>query len=83
MARCEHGLSAGPVDGWLRGDGIRMASLRQGGIYLSQDEGMNWTRVDEDAERGRTTGMVQIGQGIVIVGSQSEGVLLLELGSTK
>jgi hypothetical protein len=44
---------------------------------------MNWTRADEDAERGRTTGLVQIGQGIVIVGSQSEGVLQLDLGSMK
>jgi len=76
-------LLAGPVDSWLRGDGILIASLRQGGIYLSRDEGMNWTWADEDAERGRTAGLVQIGQGIVIVGSQSEGVLQLDLGSMK
>jgi len=44
---------------------------------------MNWTRVDEAAERGRTTGLVQTGQGIVIVGSQREGVLQLELGPGK
>jgi photosystem II stability/assembly factor-like uncharacterized protein len=81
--RCENGLPAGPVDRWLRGDGILIASLRQGGVYLSQDEGMNWTRVDEAAERGRTTGLVQTGQGIVIVGSQREGVLQLELGPGK
>ena len=78
--RRENGLPAGAVDRWLRGDGILISSLRQGGIYLSQDEGLNWTRVDEDTERGRITGLVQMGQGIVIVGSQSEGVLQLELG---
>jgi hypothetical protein len=76
-------LLAGPVDSWLRGDGILIASLRQGGIYVSRDEGMNWTRVDDDAQRGRTAGLVQIGKGIVIVGSQREGVLQLELGPGK
>jgi photosystem II stability/assembly factor-like uncharacterized protein len=81
--RRENGLPAGPVDTWLRGEAILMASLRQGGIYLSRDGGTNWTRLDEDAERGRTTALVQIGQGIVIVGSQSEGVLQLDLGSLK
>lgn len=81
--RRENGLPAGPVDCWLRGDGILIVSLRQGGIYLSQDEGLDWARVDADAERGRTTGLVQIGQGIVILGSQSEGVLELDLGSLK
>jgi hypothetical protein len=76
-------LPAGPVDSWLHGDAIQIASLRQGGIYLSQDEGLNWMRVDSDAERGRITGLVQIGQGFVIVESQREEVLLLELGSMK
>jgi len=57
--------------------------LRQGGIYLSRDEGMNWTRVDDDVQRGRTSGFVQTEQGIVIVGSQREGVLQLELGPGK
>jgi photosystem II stability/assembly factor-like uncharacterized protein len=76
-------LPAGPVDNWLHGDALLIVSLREGGIYLSRDEGMNWTRVDEDAERGRTIGLVQIGQRIVIVGSQSEGVLQLDLGPMK
>ncbi|HXR33473.1 MAG TPA: hypothetical protein VN830_07185 [Verrucomicrobiae bacterium] len=81
--RRENGLPAAPVDGWLRGNAILLASLRQGGIYLSQDEGLDWTRVDEAAEKGRTTGLVQTAPGIVIVGSQSEGVLELELGPVK
>jgi photosystem II stability/assembly factor-like uncharacterized protein len=81
--RRENGLPAGPVDSWLRSEGILIASSRQGGIYLSRDEGMNWTRVNAEAEKGRATGLVQIGQGIVIVGSQSEGVLQLDLGSMK
>ena len=81
--RRENGLPAGPVDSWLHGDAHVIASLGQGGVYFSRDEGMNWNRVDEDAERGRTTGLVHIGQGNVIVGSQSEGVLHLDLGSMK
>jgi len=81
--RRENGLPAGPVDRWLRGDNILIASLRQGGIYLSRDEGMNWMRVDENAETVRTTGLVQTGPETVIVGSQGEGVLELELGPGK
>jgi len=79
----DNGLPAGPIDGWLRGDGILFVSFRQGGIYLSQDEALNRARVDADTERGRGTGLVQIGQGIVILGSQSEGVLELDLRSMK
>ncbi len=81
--RRENGLPAGPIEKWLRGDNILMASLRQGGIYLSRDEGSSWTRLDEDAERGRAAGLAEVEPGVVIVGSQREGVLELELGPGK
>ncbi len=61
--RRENGLPAGPIEKWLRGGGILIASLKQGGIYLSRDEGVNWARLDEDAERGRAAGLAEIGAG--------------------
>lgn len=79
-ARCENGLPAGPIERWLRSDNTLMASLRQGGIYFSRDEGTSWTRLDQDAERGRAAGLAELEPGVVIVGSQWEGVLQLELG---
>jgi len=81
--RRENGLPAGPIERWLRGDNILMVSLRQGGLYLSRDEGTSWTRLDEDAERGRAAGLAEVEPGVVIVGSQREGVLQLELGPGK
>jgi len=81
--RRENGLPAGPIEKWLRGDNILMASLRQGGIYLFRDEGSSWTRLDEDAERGRAAELAEVEPGVVIVGSQREEVLKLELGPGK
>ncbi|HKM81058.1 MAG TPA: hypothetical protein VJY15_08875 [Candidatus Acidoferrum sp.] len=77
--RRENGLPAGPMESWLRGDNFLMASLRQGGIYLSRDEGTSWTRLDEDAEKGRAAGLAEVEPGVVIVGSQREGLLQLDL----
>jgi len=81
--RHQNGLPAAPVEKWLRNDGFLMVTLRQGGIYLSRDEGATWTRLDEDAEKGRVAGLVAIGPGVVVIGSQSEGVLQLELSPAK
>lgn len=77
----EGGLPAGAMERWLRGDNILMVSLRQGGLYLSRDEGANWTRLDGNTEAGRVAGLAEVEPGVVIVGSQKEGVLQLELGS--
>jgi photosystem II stability/assembly factor-like uncharacterized protein len=77
--RHQNGLPAAPVEKWLRSGGFLIATLRQGGIYLSCDEGTSWTRLDADAEKSSVTGLVATSPGIVVVGSQSEGVLQLEL----
>ncbi len=77
--RHQNGLPAAPVEKWLRSNGFLIATLRQGGIYLSRDQGTTWTRLDADEEKGRVTGLVSMDPGIVVVGSQSEGVLQLEL----
>ncbi len=81
--RNQSGLPAAPIEKWLRGDGFLIVTLRQGGIYLSRDEGATWARLDANAERGRVAGLVAIEPGIVLVGSQSEGVLQLELPRAK
>ena len=79
--RSGNGLPAAPLQDWLHVDTFLLVSLKQGGIFCSQDEGMNWSRIDGDAERGRTAGFVQTAPGRVLVGSQREGVLKLELDS--
>ncbi len=75
----QSGLPAAPVEKWLRSDGFLMATSRQGGVYFSRDEGTSWMRLDADAETGRVEGLVAIEPGVVVIGSQSEGVLQLEL----
>ena len=52
-------------------------------MYVSRDAGNTWERVDQDAERGRFTGIVETQQGVLSVGSQSEGVLRLFLNGTQ
>ncbi len=72
----EGGLPAGKVEQWLRRPGIWAVSERGGELYLSQDQGTTWKRVDRDAERGTFTGLVETRGGAVLAGSQSEGLLL-------
>ncbi len=85
-ARWEHreaGLPAGQLEDWLRTKDLMVAALRDGGMYVSRDAGKTWERVDQDAERGRFTGIVETQQGVLSVGSQSEGVLRLFLNGTQ
>jgi photosystem II stability/assembly factor-like uncharacterized protein len=77
--RVEAGLPAGQVEKWLRRENFMMATLREGGVYFSHDAAKTWTRLDSDAQRGRTAGLVAIEHGNVLVGSQSEGILRFEL----
>jgi photosystem II stability/assembly factor-like uncharacterized protein len=73
--RHEAGLPAGQMEEWLRTESFLMATLREGEMYISRDAGRTWERIDQDAERGRFTGLVETGPGVVVAGSQSEGVL--------
>jgi photosystem II stability/assembly factor-like uncharacterized protein len=72
------GLPAGLVEQWLSRAGLRAATERDGGFYVSQD-GNSWTREDRDAERSRFTGLVASPNGGILAGSQSEGLLRLDL----
>ena len=73
--RVSGGLPAGRMDQWLRLPGILVASERDGGLYISRDNGHFWKRVDQDAERGDFTGLVGASDGAMLAGSQSEGLL--------
>ncbi len=77
--RAGRGLPAGQVEGLLRGHGFLAVTLREGGLYISDDAGQTWKREDGESERGRFTGMVETAPGELTVGSQSEGVLHLKL----
>ncbi len=79
----ESGLPAGQLQGWLRGKIFLLATLREGGMYVSRDTGKTWERTDQDAERGRFTGLVETQPGVLAIASQSEGVLRLFLNGTQ
>lgn len=74
--RQEGGLPAGQVELWLHTSHLMMATLRDGGMYVSHDEGTSWHREDRDAELSRYVGLVETGPGTVTIGSQSEGILI-------
>ena len=71
------GVPAGRIEAWLAGPAFWLVSERSGGLYISRDEGGSWNRVDQDAERGRFAGLVNLGNGVVLAGSQAEGLLRL------
>jgi len=81
--RREAGLPAGQLEGWLRTTNLLIATLREGGMYVSRDAGKTWQRVDQDPERGRFTGLVETQPGVLAIGSQSEGVLRLSTTGTQ
>lgn len=72
----EGGLPGGQIDQWSRVPGAFIVTERDGGVYMSADNGASWTRVDQDAERGIFTGLAVV-DGAVLAGSQSEGLLRL------
>ena len=81
--RVSGGLPGGRMDLWLRTPKYWLATEAGGGMYLSLDNGNSWERVDKDAQRGRFAGLVMMESGAVLAGSQSEGLLRLDLGVPK
>ena len=77
----EGGLPRGRMEWWLDGNGLEVAALGGGGVYLSRDRGTNWTRVDSDAERSRFSGLAEVGPETILAGSESEGLLRLNAAS--
>ncbi len=79
--RREQGLPAGQVEQVVEGHGFMAASLREGGMYVSEDQGTTWTRDFQDPEKSRFTGMVETSPGTLTIGTQSEGVLRWQIHS--
>jgi photosystem II stability/assembly factor-like uncharacterized protein len=77
--RVEGGLPAGQIGEWLSGEGVLVVNERDGGIYVSKNNGDDWRRVDQEGETSRLTGIVEMKTGGILMGSQSEGLLLLDL----
>ena len=77
--RVEGGLPVGQMERFLRDARFWVATERDGGMYLTQDGGSTWKRVDRDTERGRFTGLAKTGQGEILAGSLSEGLLRVEV----
>jgi photosystem II stability/assembly factor-like uncharacterized protein len=70
------GLPAASIGPYLRTPTVFVVTLSQGGMYASPDGHGNWTRIDDDAERSRISGLVETQPGQILLGSQSEGILL-------
>ena len=71
----KNGVPAGRMEAWLADPAFWLVSERTGGLYLSLNQGASWNRVDQDAERGRFAGLVNLGNGNILAGSQAEGLL--------
>ncbi len=72
----QNGLPAGQVEKWLRRPQFMVATLREGGMYVSYDNGKAWRRADRDTERSRFVGLVETEPGSLVIGSQTEGLLV-------
>ena len=72
----QSGLPVGRIETWLRRPQFMAATLREGGLYVSKDDGESWRRVDRDSERGRFIALAETEPGSIVIASQSEGVLL-------
>jgi hypothetical protein len=68
-------LPAAPVSHFLRGEKYLFAALRDGGLYVSLDQGATWQRLEQDAERGNFTAILETSPGVLLLASQSEGLL--------
>src|SRR5262249_14739388 len=71
------GLPPGQVDAWFGNRTVWVVGEHDGGLYVSENGGSSWRRVDHDDERSRYTGIVPTEHGDLLVSSQSEGLLLL------
>lgn len=73
------GIPTGRMETWLGAPTYWLVSERTGGLYLSRNQGRDWTRIDQDTVRGRFVGLVNVSDGVVLVGSQGEGLQRLAI----
>ena len=72
------GLPEAPITHFLRQSNLWAVTELGGGMYISRDRGATWQRVDQDPERGQFTGLAAGGVQVLLVASQSEGLLRLD-----
>jgi photosystem II stability/assembly factor-like uncharacterized protein len=81
--RAGGGLPAGQIGEWLSSERVLVVNERDGGIYVSRNNGDSWSRADQVGETSRLTGIVETKTGGILMGSQSEGLLLLQPGQER
>jgi photosystem II stability/assembly factor-like uncharacterized protein len=69
------GLPAAPVSRFFSVEQYLFVALQEAGWYGSHDLGATWQRLDQDAQRGSFAGMVETSPGVILLASQSEGLL--------
>jgi photosystem II stability/assembly factor-like uncharacterized protein len=76
--RVEHGLPPTRMQFFLESGEKFFVTTSQGGLYVSGDNGENWTRLNPQTEWNGISGLVELPQGRIALGSLSEGVVALE-----
>jgi photosystem II stability/assembly factor-like uncharacterized protein len=76
------GLPETAVTRWLRHGTLWACAERNGGMYVSLDNGATWQRVDRDAERGQFAALLPVAEGL-LAASESEGLLRFDLAVPK
>ncbi|MGA8220933.1 MAG: hypothetical protein WB780_04705 [Candidatus Acidiferrales bacterium] len=84
--KAQAGLPHAPVSDLFVGSEIWLASVEQGGLYFSRDQGATWSRVKNYGHFEPTIEdlqfpalLAQNDHGIVLVGSSTEGLFVLDL----
>jgi len=60
---------------WLETADRFFVTTNQGGLYISRDNGENWTRLNPPTKWNDISGLAELPQGGIAVGSLSEGAL--------
>jgi photosystem II stability/assembly factor-like uncharacterized protein len=76
--RVQHGLPPTGMQLWLQAAHRLFVTTNQGGLYMSPDDGENWTRLNPQTEWNGISGLAELPQGQIAMGSLSEGVLAWE-----
>ena len=73
--RLQHGLPPAGMQFWLETADRFFVTTNQGGLYISRDNGENWTRLNPPTKWNDISGLAELPQGGIAVGSLSEGAL--------
>jgi photosystem II stability/assembly factor-like uncharacterized protein len=71
----QSGLPAAATETLWNSANLLAITAKNGGLYLSVDNGKTWQRLDTPREEGIFTGIADDGRGGIIAGSRTEGIL--------